>query len=153
MKCKSNGGTAGLGTNKLTRERGPATDVWLAEHKDESWIGAPGTGLRAKCDKDEYPGAYFFNKGDRDYAKGGQEPDAQLVRFLPGTENRGAGSMWSQACIRPFQDMQNGNIVKELKRGRSSVVTVTNSNKNVLALIGGGVSANVWPVFTIAKWE
>lgn len=154
LKCKAGGGTAGLGTKKLTRDGGPATDVWLAEHIEESWIGKPQQGLRAKCDKDEYPGAYFFNKNDKDYKDGGKRGDAQLVRFLPGSENKGAGQMWNQACMRPLDDMDNGNIINQMTRGRSSVAHVTNrKNGKVMTLTGGGVSANVWPAFTIDKWN
>lgn len=74
---------AEAGTTAKERTGGPATDIWLAEHVHPDWIGAPGQGLRAKCDKDECPPAYLFEGTGPDYVQGGRRRDAQLVRFLP----------------------------------------------------------------------
>jgi len=103
---------------------------------------------------DEYPPAYLLTPNDQAYALAGTHRDGQMVRWLPGSDNTGAGSMWRGACFfGPLKNMSPQEIVdladdntKNFGR-RSNVANPTETSYTV------GITIAQQPVFTIAQWD
>lgn len=86
----------------------PATDLWSTQHDRNWWTWTTESKFTIKqkrgekiitktgdprCQRDEYPPAFWLPL-DKASNKGW----AQLVRYLPGSENGGAGSLWNGIC-------------------------------------------------------
>jgi hypothetical protein len=136
-----------------------ATNTWAAEHR-----GGLKKGLKEwkniqyraekRCDMDEYPPAYLLTPNDQAYALAGTHRDAQMVRWLPGGENSGAGSMWKGACFygplkelssQEIVDLANDNTKNFGRRSKAANPTVTDYTV--------GITVAQQPVFTIAQWD
>ena len=105
-----------------------ATHQWKTEHNEGStWssymtnqyvfagANARTSAIAPRCQVDEWPMAYF-----RSPRKNGQ-----LVRWLPGSENQGAGQLWAKFCDNNDGGYKNGqtrdgkldqDLVKTLNR-------------------------------------
>lgn len=80
----------------------PITKVWNGEH-NQAWLywvphlpgykPGPKFGYTDKCNRDEYPPFAFLEADGANYA--------QWIRFLPGSENQGAGQLWKGVCKTP----------------------------------------------------
>ena len=103
---------------------------------------------------DEYPPAYLLTPRDQAYVLAGTHRDGQMVRWLPGDENSGAGSMWQGVCFyAPLKELSPQQIVdladdnsKNFGRQRS-VVNPTSTQYKV------GITVAQQPEFTIAQWD
>ncbi|KAK0648397.1 hypothetical protein B0T16DRAFT_370797 [Cercophora newfieldiana] len=128
-----------------------ATTVWSDQH-DDGWEDAS---LRAekRCQRDEYPPYYLLNRQDSAWIGSGDanDPNGQLMRWLPGKQNGNAAKMWGGQCFLP--------IVKKLsdKDYRSKVLNARNQHTNKLGPLHEEIYAEVTvderPVFTVTKWE
>ncbi|MCJ1307824.1 hypothetical protein MMC25_001472 [Agyrium rufum] len=77
-------------TNRLKREGSPrpAPALYNAQHNAKwsaGWMQSPAL----RCQRDEYPPAVIWQGRD----------NSQWIRLLPGSQNGGAGSMWSNVCL------------------------------------------------------
>ncbi|KAL2063178.1 hypothetical protein VTL71DRAFT_6250 [Oculimacula yallundae] len=71
------------------------------------------TDIQDGCDRDEWPPHYFW-PGDKIAEKNGLE---QRVRFIPSSENRGAGQIWAGFC--------NNNAALSTKRNWNDAIKST----------------------------
>jgi hypothetical protein len=87
----------------------------------EGWVAAG----KNKCDRDEWPPRYFWPIAKKNEL-------GQMVRFLPSSENRGAGSMWKSFCEL------NGEI--NSKGGKNSILYKTLTSETSVNVLSGFTS-------------
>ncbi|KAI1840734.1 hypothetical protein JX266_013079 [Neoarthrinium moseri] len=150
------------------RFHSPAVGKWKARHPkknkkvDLGWwdkTGAAGSKLieyQQECQVDEFPPMYLLSKTDTAIKQGGSDNTGQLVRLLPDKENgNAANGMWAGICFRtPMLDSMTAKEVvaraKDTKKNfgyKKNVVNPTSTEYTV------GITVDVRPEFTIAKWE
>lgn len=78
-----------------------ATSVWSKQHSGQGWQDTSRR-KHSKCQKDEFPPASLLGPNDEALIESGKNRKGQLVRWIPGTQNGGAGkSLFSQVCFWP----------------------------------------------------
>jgi len=94
------------------RKGGIATKVWSDEHPknkwraytmDFEWYKDPGVFIAPRCERDEYPPAYFTTI----------QKEPQRMRWIPGRENGGAGQLWNGFCASNDGGKGNGQLKKD----------------------------------------
>ena len=99
---------------------GVATATWSSEHRGASWQDAKYR-KEKKCDRDEFPPAYFLRTTDDEMTQGGKNRKGQRVRWVPRSENGGGGEMWKGVCfknpleaksLKDFADLAKGGTQK-----------------------------------------
>lgn len=141
-----------------------ATGTWAAEHNggykdkrnvnDEEWRNKKYRTTKGQCDMDEYPPAYLLTPRDQAHMLAGKDRDGQMVRWLPGPQNQGAGSMWRGACFYPpLNELSSQQIIDMANDNtknfglQSSVSQATHTEYKV------GITVAQRPEFTIAQWD
>lgn len=107
------------------------------------------------CDRDEWPPRAFW-PGDEEAAK---KNLVQRVRLLPGSENRGAGSVWKGFCEQHNAQSRQmkGRAMKDVIRSKYIRTTASQTSKEVV----GGVTTvhttatieTARAVFSIGDWD
>jgi len=139
-------------TNNDRMEGATATKVWSDQHSGKGWIGPRyrANGELIRCDRDEFPPSYFLHEAFNAYKYSGKDSRGQLVRYLPRSENSGAGRMWKGACFRPVVlDMSNDEFLKKFK---AATKRLTATESDVIKTYAE-VVVTVRPEFTIDTWE
>ncbi|KAF5573899.1 glycoside hydrolase family 18 [Fusarium pseudoanthophilum] len=86
------------------RNDAAATATWNLEHKGSGWTDAAN--YKVACDRDEFPPAYLLAETDDAFTEAGKSRKGQRLRFIPGPDNRRAGSMWKGVCFAsPLEDL------------------------------------------------
>jgi len=101
----------------------PAVTQYNRQHKTawNYWVSNKPNNVGGvnKCNRDEYP-PHAFLAGANDYPNGAVHPPAptnydQWIRFVPESENKGAGKYWRGLCDNPKKKStsENGPINDE----------------------------------------
>lgn len=142
------------------RKQAPsATNTWSTEHKGGYSMGlkewkSPQYRKEPKCDMDEYPPAYLLTPSDQTYALAGMHRDAQMMRWLPGKQNSGAGSMWRGVCFYgPLKEMTPQQIVDSANDNMINFGRHSNVVNPTVTQFTVGITVAQQPVFTIAQWD
>ncbi|KAF5023085.1 hypothetical protein F66182_4842 [Fusarium sp. NRRL 66182] len=111
-----------------------ATNTYAAEH-DKSWQETKDRKHQAQCHMDEYPPAYFLTNTDPAWLYAGIDKRGQRVRYLPGSENTGAASMWTSLCLKePLGSISDADLWDRIKRGTNKQSTFPSTQKEVMML-------------------
>lgn len=142
-----------------SRPRGglPATLAWN-NARNEDWLEWENSGRREEdCHRDEYPPIYLLNDQHDAWKNSGKsnKPGGQLMRFLPGSHNTGAASLWNNACFKPVMDKISDREFRALvlNNQKSNQPTNPGSDPNHEQFEAKVVPVNVHPYFTITAWE
>jgi hypothetical protein len=134
-------------------DEGQATKAWSDQHNGTGWLD-PAHRAWARCDRDEYPPAYFLNDSHPAWIHGGGDhPDGQLVRYVPGRQNQDAGRMWKGACFIPVvKDLSNREFIDRVAsaKGANKKVIPEASTKTVTV---AAITVDYLPEFTITGWD
>jgi hypothetical protein len=140
------------------REDGSATAIWEKEHpkrKDGKILAWRDEANRVEpqCDRDEYPPAYLMDNTDQAMLLGGKDKKGQLIRYLPGRENRGAGSSWGGVCFKPpIEAMSNDEFIAKANAVPKSKQTVSYNKKGQQQLLIG-IDVSQRPVFSFTWFQ
>ncbi|KAL7936765.1 hypothetical protein V8C35DRAFT_296407 [Trichoderma chlorosporum] len=134
------------------RQTASATLIWSAQHSGAGWKDANAPGRTwGKCDRDEYPPAYFLSDTDPAFLNAGRNSKGQLVRYLPDQQNQRAGQMWKGACfgtaVRAMSDRDVMDSVAKAPASKKSYVKNGDLEQTMAA-----VAVDVRPEFTISSW-
>jgi hypothetical protein len=96
-------------------------------------------------------------KDDPILTNGGNQPNGQLMRWLPGSENGGAAAMWKAACFAPPLDALNTadfHRLANLDRNRVKFETreVTRGSTKSITVTQFSATVDLKPEFTVTKW-
>lgn len=129
----------------------PAVRTWYnAQHQGAGWKDTQNRKQLA-CDADEYPPAYLLDDASPAYANSGLNDQGQAIRYLPDSENRGAGRMWKGACfVPPVEDLSDAQVRSKVAEAPASKKTVVRGNG--LEKTFAGVDIGFRPEFTISSW-
>ncbi|OAA42196.1 glycoside hydrolase family 18 protein [Metarhizium rileyi] len=105
---------------------GKATSTWAAQHGGTGWQDKAHR-KEPRCDRDEYPPAYFLNEQDDAWKWGGKpQGNGQLIRFVPEKQNRKAGKLWQGVCFRgpveAISDTELVNLVRNAPAKQQKVI-------------------------------
>ena len=107
------------------RENGIATRVWSNQHSGAGGTDKANRPYQDVCDRDEYPPAYLLSKSDPALVFGGVNRNGQLIRYVPGGQNHGAGSMWSGACMKaPILDLNDADFESRVSAAPAASIQV-----------------------------
>lgn len=67
---------------------------------------------------DEYPPLYFYTSTDPVY-----QNKEQLVRWLPGAHNQGAGQMWRSFCFKEGLQAHDDEMSLERKGSEDDIIS------------------------------
>ncbi|KAI1074014.1 hypothetical protein F5B20DRAFT_565224, partial [Whalleya microplaca] len=138
-------------TKSRDRIAAKATDVWSTQHKGAGWQDEKYR-KEPRCERDEYPPVYLLKTTDTAFKNAGVDTTGQSVRWLPGSQNGGAASMWSSICFKvPIQALDdNGlwNAARNKNFGLKSDAKAPTSTEYTVA-----VTVDHRPEFTIANWQ
>ena len=105
-----------------------ATTRWYAQHGGNGWRDTTARQWQRMCDADEYPPAQLIGAGQ--VANVNAAAHGQLVRYIPGSDNRGAGSAWQPPCFNSLtKKMSNQDIEDAIRRSQASRKTTTANDK------------------------
>ena len=97
-------------------------------------------GRLPKCDVDEFPPAYFRDTNTL----------GQVVRYLPSSPNRAAGSLWTKWCNDNDGGLGNGQFLKNGKDLNENLVTkVRNLDEHTEKGKGNGDSDTVYETWSV----
>ncbi|KAI0007293.1 hypothetical protein F4779DRAFT_619740 [Xylariaceae sp. FL0662B] len=154
-------------TKTRSRINAGATGVWNIQHSGDGWKDENYRAHQA-CQVDEYPPVYLLRNTDTAFTRAGVDTTGQSVRWLPGSQNGGAASMWTQICfktpIKALDDNGLWNAAHNQNFGLTRAVKAPKSpgldhNANVSPLLAAsteytvGITVAHKPEFTIAHWE
>ncbi|EZF93084.1 hypothetical protein H113_06103 [Trichophyton rubrum MR1459] len=98
------------------RKEGSAVAAWSSQHSGAGWQDGANR-AQTKCQRDEYPPAYFLGPNDPARTNSGLNAQGQLIRWLPGRENGGGGQIWSGACfIGPVKALSDQEFRRKVER-------------------------------------
>ncbi|KAL6351717.1 hypothetical protein LRP88_15008 [Fusarium phalaenopsidis] len=123
-------------TNSRPHPNAEATGAWKSEHH-KSWQDEKYR-KNTDCHKDEFPPAYFLEPDDPEWKEGGITKKGQRIRYMLGTDNTGAASMWRNLCwgpalkelsetLKDYQDMCEAStklVTIPLPQGKGSRYTI-----------------------------
>ncbi|KHO00990.1 glycoside hydrolase family 18 protein [Metarhizium album ARSEF 1941] len=115
------------------RKNAKATNAWAAQHDGKGWKDEAHR-AETKCDKDEYPPAYFLNEQDDAWKWAGKPAgNGQLVRWVPWKENQDAGQLWKGACFEgPVRSISDTDLVRRVRNAPAQKQSaVTNGQETV----------------------
>jgi hypothetical protein len=102
---------------------------------------------------DEYPPAYLLNDDDPAMVYGGKDTRGQAVRYLPGTENSGAGQSWRGACFKPVvADMSDTDFKNAMNRAPVAAKQVAIVRQDLIRTLAA-VDVAVRPEFVWSEWD
>ncbi|WAO90147.1 Hypothetical protein NCS54_00756000 [Fusarium falciforme] len=134
------------------REGAKATNVWSKEH-DKSWEEEKYR-EQDKCDRDEWPPAYFLELDGPEMLEGGQTKKGQRVRFLPSEDNRKAGNVWRGVCFHSALEELKDDLLEYQRMCQAAPILSTGQLPQ-----GSGVRhviepvINIRPVFTFSEYQ
>jgi hypothetical protein len=137
-------------TTKKDRGKGKATKVWSDQHKGSKWLD---TQYRYdRCERDEYPPVYLLNDNSPAMKFSGENnPEGQLVRYIPYADNGGAGSMWRRMCFSPVvQDMDKDAILKSVDAAATTRTVKKGATETTTYAV---ITVDKHPEFTITAYE
>jgi hypothetical protein len=137
-----------------------ATQVWALAHDGGSskkgvneWKNSQHR-VAQRCDMDEYPPAYLLTPRDQAYTLAGKHRDGQMVRWLPASDNQGAGSMWKGACFQaPLNELSAQQIVDFANDNTKNFGRKADRISPTLTEYQVGITVAQRPEFTIAQWD
>jgi hypothetical protein len=138
---------------------GPATAVWSNQHNGKGWQDparrSPPVNKAGGCGRDEYPPAYLMNSKDPAYINSGKNAQGQLVRWVSGPENSGAGSMWTSVCITgALVSWDEAKFSQRFVRDTRTSVARTKQKAHLeVTDILGGTTSDQRPEFSIGDWD
>lgn len=129
-----------------------ATASWSSQHTGAGWQDQNALGRTwGKCDRDEYPPAYFLSDTDPAYINAGLNSKGQLVRYVPDQHNQRAGQMWKGTCFgTPVRAMSDRDIMDSIAKAPTSKKKYVKSGN--LEQTMAEVAIDVRPEFTISSW-
>ncbi|KAJ8119108.1 hypothetical protein ONZ43_g3858 [Nemania bipapillata] len=138
-----------------------ATSTWGSQHNGnrelvddaQNWMN-PKYRQEQACARDEYPPAYLLDANNLAWKKSGVNTDGQLVRYISGTQNTGAGSMWKGICLKePIKAISNDqDLLKEILKSTMTKGTPPNNKPHIEAFYVH-IDVNHRPEFSITSWE
>ncbi|KAF2226558.1 hypothetical protein BDZ85DRAFT_316064 [Elsinoe ampelina] len=112
-------------TSMADRVPAGATSTWSWQHNGQGWTPKPHP---LRCQRDEWPPAMLLYQGFEALEQSGKNSKGQLVRYIEGGMNEGAGSYLRGKCFHPMFDtnaMSNDDFTK--------MVNAVPANKRVTA--------------------
>lgn len=151
-------------TVKNIRPSLKATSIWEDQHKG-GYKGKPKGSRKEEwqnqiyrdeedCQRDEYPPAYLLTPSDQAYQLAGVHRDGQMMRWLPGGQNQGAGSMWRGICLSaPLMELSERQIVDMANDNTKNFGRKLKVDGPTLTTYSVGITVDQKPEFTIAQWD
>ena len=103
---------------------------------------------------DEYPPAYLLTPRDQAHILAGKDRDGQMVRWLPGGQNSGAGSMWRGVCFYgPLKQLSPQQIIDMANDNTKNFGLQSSAPKATQTDYTVGITVAQKPEFTIAQWD
>lgn len=129
------------------RQDAKATLTWSGQHNGQGWLDAKNRPW-PKCDRDEYPPAYLLSELDPAFVNAGLNSRGQLIRFIPGDDNKKAGQMWKGSCFNgPVKGLSDRDFKDSVALAPKQVIKKVGLEQTMAA-----ITVNSRPEFTISSW-
>lgn len=122
-----------------------ATIAWSRQHTNRVWRSYTqkytfkGEASAARCQRDEFPPAHFMRSGTPQELS---RNSGQVIRWLPGSENEGAASLWRAFC--PDNDGGAGNNQRNNDGSiNRNLVSLGNVRRSTGTVINAGVTTTI----------
>lgn len=91
-----------------------ATATYRAEHTGTGWKDKQYRQFKDQCDMDEFPPAYLLDANNPAFIYAGKDKRGQRVRYIPWTDNQGAGQSWKGMCFVGVLDSMSDKDLQDL---------------------------------------